>query len=99
LFAKGEQFHVCIDKVTAPNEHNINTRCYELIKNIGVEYLTIYKKYLIDNIHIIRNWSMYTMEFDLIFFDYTLLVMLFHDTLSLTVLLLDYLSTANLASI
>lgn len=31
LFAKGEQFHVCIDKVTAPNEDNINTRCYELL--------------------------------------------------------------------
>jgi hypothetical protein len=41
LFAKGEQFHVCIDRVTAPNEDNINIRCYELIKNIGVEYLTI----------------------------------------------------------
>jgi hypothetical protein len=26
LFAQGEQFHVCIDKVTAPNENNINIR-------------------------------------------------------------------------
>jgi hypothetical protein len=41
LFAKGEQFHVCIDKVTAPNEDNINIRCYELIKNTRIEYLTV----------------------------------------------------------
>ena len=39
LFAKGEQFHVC--KVTAPNEDNINIRCYELIKNTRIEYLTV----------------------------------------------------------
>jgi hypothetical protein len=41
LFAKGEQFHLCIDKVTAPNEDNINVRCYELT-NTGIEHLTIY---------------------------------------------------------
>jgi hypothetical protein len=35
-----KQFHVCIDKVTGPNEGNINIKCYELI-NAGIAHLTI----------------------------------------------------------